>query len=94
MEPTRGFIVLSDDQPPVEIPAYMVGAETIRWPDNTLPETRPGAPVQFIRPDELYERHLLLDVNVHVYTKPRRDPEGLPRWITEEIRRMAREPSA
>src|SRR5438128_996862 len=82
--PTRGWLVPRDGGPPFELPAYVVGRDPIRWPP-TMPEKKPGEPVEYMKPEDFYRRHVLTEQNVFVYVEEGRDANALPESVIKEI---------
>ena len=69
----RACVVVSDDEPPEEPPAHMVGWPEIRWRDDKVYHRETLAGVQ----------------DVYVYVPPGRDPNALPEHIFREIGRVS-----
>ena len=70
----------------VELPLYLVGHDVVGWPPG-MPEKKPGEPVQYFSPKDLYDRHLLTDENVYVYVNSERDADAVVSEVLPEIRR-------
>src|SRR3989442_15510715 len=75
--PTRGWLVPRDGGPPFELPNYVVGRDPIRWPP-TMPVKKPGQPVEYMKPEDFYRRHVLTQEDVYVYVEKGRDVNALP----------------
>ncbi len=86
----RGWLVPSDGGDLVELPASLVGPDTIYWPQGSTQDPGAGNPIRSHTEKSTYNRHILKPENIYVYVEMNRDPNGLPEEINNEIRRQAK----
>jgi hypothetical protein len=83
-EPTRGFVVVGEQLD--EVPAYLLDHEDLLWPPG-MPEKRPGEPVRYFKPEDLYRRVRLVEENTYLFVPDTRDTDA----VVEAVRSMVRE---
>ena len=86
---TRAWIVTHPDQKIEEVPLHIAEDDVIRWPDNTMPEKRPGAAVEFFAAGDFYHRFVLQPEKIAVFVHASQDPDALAEGIAGEIRSRA-----
>lgn len=87
-----GYIVVEPDLRIERVPDRFLHWDDILWPParNSLPEKVPGEPTQTFAANELYHRYQVADDDIAIYVWSRRDPNGLPGTILQDIRDRAK----
>lgn len=63
----EGWLVTADGTQH-RLPAQLVDQEYLSWP-LTLPESPPGTPTQYVRPEDLYRRHEMAPFPIVVFLR-------------------------
>jgi hypothetical protein len=66
--PTRGVIILASGIE--KVPAYILDHVNTFWPPG-MPEKKPGEPVHFVNPSDMYKRVRLIEENIYVFVPER-----------------------
>lgn len=72
--PTRGIIILPEGIK--QVPPYLLDHENTLWPPE-MPVKKPGEPVKFFKPSDLYRRVRLIDENIYVFVPDGRDADAV-----------------
>jgi hypothetical protein len=84
-EPRRGFVVVQGKLQ--DAPSHVLTHKTILWPPG-MPEKKPGEPVRYFTPDDIYRRVHLVEENVYAYVPDKQDADAAVEVVRQKVRQV------